>query len=72
VVLAYTRRYDEALSTSERAIALNPNFATAHITLGTVLHSLGRNEEALARYERGIALDPFYNDIWLYFKAKAN
>jgi adenylate cyclase len=72
VVFSYTRRYDEALSTSERAISFNPNFATAHITFGTVLHHLGRNEEALARYERGTALDPFYNDIWLYFKAQAN
>jgi TolB-like protein/Tfp pilus assembly protein PilF len=41
-----------------RAIALNPNYATAHHWLSLTLAALGRRQEALAEAERAVALDP--------------
>jgi TolB-like protein/Tfp pilus assembly protein PilF len=53
---------DMAGSTSEfqRAIALNPNYATAHHWYGNgPLLALGRFEEAIAEGKRAVELDPF-------------
>ena len=47
IVNMYKRRLEEALREAERAIALNPSFAEAHVNLGEVLHYSGRSEEAL-------------------------
>ena len=41
-----------------RALQLNPNYAQAHRTYGTVLESLGRFEEAIAERKRAAELDP--------------
>jgi serine/threonine protein kinase/Flp pilus assembly protein TadD len=42
-----------------RAIELNPNYATAHQWYAQMLGSEGRGEEALAEHKRALALDPF-------------
>jgi serine/threonine protein kinase/tetratricopeptide (TPR) repeat protein len=42
----------------QRAIALNPNYATAHQWYGIVLWNTGRLEEALAQERRALELDP--------------
>jgi class 3 adenylate cyclase/TolB-like protein/Tfp pilus assembly protein PilF len=42
----------------ERAIALNPSFATAHDWYGQYLAAMGRSEEALREMERARELDP--------------
>jgi TolB-like protein/Tfp pilus assembly protein PilF len=55
------RESDMAGSISEfqRAIALNPNYATAHHWYGNgPLLALGRFEEAIAQSERAVELDP--------------
>ncbi len=41
-----------------KAIAINANFAPAHINLGNGFQALQRLEEALASYDRAIALEP--------------
>ncbi|MDQ3881513.1 MAG: protein kinase, partial [Chloroflexota bacterium] len=41
-----------------RAIALNPNYATAHHWYAEYLSIVGRHQEALAEFERARALDP--------------
>lgn len=41
-----------------RAIELNPNFALAHSTRGSILLTLGRTDEALAETKRAVELDP--------------
>src|SRR4026209_319746 len=44
----------------QRAIALNPNYATAHHWYGNgPLLALGRFEEAIAEGKRAVELDPF-------------
>ena len=41
-----------------RALALNPNYATAHHWYGEMLGFLGRFDEALAEFDRAVELDP--------------
>ena len=57
-----TAYYDYDLVTAEkeyrRAIALNPNYASAHQWLAENLSALKRNEEALAEIRRALDLDP--------------
>src|SRR5215470_12783970 len=49
-----------SMSEFQRAIALNPNYATAHHWYGNgPLLALGRFEEAIAEGKRAIELDPF-------------
>jgi tetratricopeptide (TPR) repeat protein len=42
----------------ERALELNPNYATAHQWFGTTLISFGRFEEGLAHKRKALELDP--------------
>src|SRR5436189_474467 len=49
-----------SMSEFQRAIALNPNYATAHHWYGNgPLLALGRFEEAIAEGKRAVELDPF-------------
>ena len=52
-------RYDLALQSCDRAIAIDPAFADAWNN-GNALNGLGRVEEALQSYERALALKPDY------------
>ena len=52
------KRYEEALASYDRAVALRPNHADAHNNRGQVLRELERYEEALASYDRALALRP--------------
>jgi TolB-like protein/DNA-binding winged helix-turn-helix (wHTH) protein/Flp pilus assembly protein TadD len=42
----------------QRAIELNPSYATAYQWHGSVLSTMGRPEEAIANYKRALELDP--------------
>jgi len=52
------KRFDEALASFDRALALRPNYVEALINRGVTLHALARFQEALASYEEAIALWP--------------
>jgi adenylate cyclase len=67
----WARRYDEAVSAAEKAIAFNPNFAQGHNVLGLTMHYSGRSEEALNFFERAVAQDPYCPGIWLHLQAQA-
>jgi adenylate cyclase len=47
-----------ALAEAERALALSPNLANAHLAIGAALAQLDRAEESLALRETSIRLDP--------------
>jgi Flp pilus assembly protein TadD len=49
---------DAASVAAERALALAPQFAKAHVNLGVILERQGRPEAAIACYRRAIAADP--------------
>jgi TolB-like protein len=52
-------RWHEAEIHFQRAIALNPNYSTAHLWYGKLLELVGRPDESVASTRRGVALDPF-------------
>lgn len=54
----YTWDWDKAEQHYQRAIELNPRFATAHHWYAIFLAELGRAEEALAEIKRAQSLDP--------------
>ena len=62
--LADAGEYDRALSETDRAIALAPDFAGAYTERGWALENLGsvRLSEAREAYERALELDP--DDLW--------
>ena len=71
IVNLYLRRHDVAIREAERSIALAPNLAEGHESLGNALHYSGRSEEALACFDRAMALNPYYPDVFLHFQAQA-
>jgi len=50
--------WDTAEREHQRALELNPNYATAHHWYGTYLLGMGRVEEAMAELRKAQALDP--------------
>jgi TolB-like protein/Flp pilus assembly protein TadD len=56
--LLYDRDWDAAEREYERALALNPNYATAYQWYSHYLLPMGRKEESLARSEKAVELDP--------------
>jgi adenylate cyclase len=71
IACLWARRHDEAVSTAQKMIAFNPNFAWGHHELGLILHYVGRSDEALQHFEHAVALDPYFPDIWLHHQAQA-
>src|SRR5262249_50888066 len=63
-VLQELKRFDEALASHDRAIALRPE-AEVLSDRGTVLQNLKRFEEALANYDQAIALKPDLADTYM-------
>jgi tetratricopeptide (TPR) repeat protein len=56
---SYDYDFDQSRAEFQRAIDLNPNYATAHLWFGTwVLTSLGRFDDAIAEIKRALELDP--------------
>ncbi len=51
-------RFTESFDLYQRAIALNPSFATAHQWLGTLLGEMGDPEAGLVSYQKAWSLDP--------------
>jgi predicted O-linked N-acetylglucosamine transferase (SPINDLY family) len=48
-----------------RAIAIHPNIATYHHTLGNALRQLGRIDEALVAYATAVELTPDSAQVWM-------
>jgi len=51
-------RYDEALVSLDRALALRPNYFKALNNRGGAMEGLNRLPEALASYDRALAIAP--------------
>ena len=63
------RQHDKAIVEGEKAIALDPNSAVAHIFLSTALHYAGRSEEAIVHIKKAMRLSPYYPASYLMFLA---
>ena len=53
-----TDRLDDAVSSYQKALMLQPDLVEAHYNLGSVLNDLGRHDEAAKAHQRAIALAP--------------
>jgi tetratricopeptide (TPR) repeat protein/SAM-dependent methyltransferase len=51
-------RYDEAVASYRKALAISPDVAELHFNLGTALHDQGRVDDAIACYRRALELKP--------------
>jgi adenylate cyclase len=56
--LMMDRKHQKAIAECERAVALDPNGASAHIWMSIVLRYAGRHEEALRFGEQALRLNP--------------
>ncbi len=63
-VLDSLNHYEEALAEYEKAIRLNPDYASAWYNKGLDLYHLERHEEAIKAYEETIKQDPEYAAAW--------
>jgi tetratricopeptide (TPR) repeat protein len=75
VQATYDWDWASAQSSFERALALNPNLATAHHFYSIVLSACCRNEESLAQVHAGLEADPLSLPInnavgMMYFAAR--
>jgi TolB-like protein/DNA-binding winged helix-turn-helix (wHTH) protein/Tfp pilus assembly protein PilF len=73
--LLYDWDWDRAEKEFRRAIALNPNYASAHQFYSILLMTSGRQGEALAEIQRAQELDPLsliINDVagWIYYEGR--
>jgi protein O-GlcNAc transferase len=64
IIAAQTQRIGEAADLLGRAVAANPDNATAHNNYGNVLKNLKRFEDALDSYERALRIKPDYADAY--------
>ena len=55
-------KYEEAIAYYDKALTVDPNYATALSNKGSALNELGRHEEAIACYDKALAIDPNYED----------
>jgi TolB-like protein len=66
-ILGLQNRYDAALATYDRAIALDRNLTTAHVGRARHLIVVGRAADAVASVERAIRLSPRDPDLYLWY-----
>jgi tetratricopeptide (TPR) repeat protein len=57
-VFVFTGRAAQSIAEFERALALNPNFATAHGFIGCAKYYLGRGVETEAHVQEAFRLSP--------------
>jgi tetratricopeptide (TPR) repeat protein len=60
-------RHEEAIEYLKKAIALKPDFAKAHQSMGNVYYNLGRYDEALLCYRKAFELDPGSRDTVMMY-----
>lgn len=58
VQTVYEWKWKEAEASYQRALALSPNYATAHQWHGNYLTAVGRHDEAVTEVRRALELDP--------------
>ena len=65
---ALKREYDKAIAEGERAVALDPGGAQAHLWYANSLSWAGRSEEAIPVFQKAIRLNPFGSTVfYLHF-----
>jgi len=60
----HMHEYDEALSSFDMALKLDPNYADAWINKGSALYELGMYHDAIAAYDQAIRINPQSSNAW--------
>ena len=64
LVLQSLKKFDAALESYDRAIALDPRYADAHYNRGILLRNMGRLTEAVESYDRAVRFDPLHAEAY--------
>ncbi|MGK7884965.1 MAG: tetratricopeptide repeat protein [Crocosphaera sp.] len=64
MALAELERYDEAISSYNKALEIKPNYDQAWNNRGITLANLGRFDEAIASYNKALEFKPDYDQAW--------
>jgi adenylate cyclase len=65
------REYPEAVTWTQRAVALNPGEAESYAWLANVLSYVGRSSEALDQLTHATRLDPLHPPLWDFYIGRA-
>ncbi len=57
-------RYEEAIVSFDKALAVKPDYHEAWNNRGTALSALGRKEEAIESYDKALAVKPDDHEAW--------
>ena len=62
-------RYEDALTSYDKALEINPDFSKAWYNRGNVLTELDRYEDALISFDKALEIDPDFSEAWYYHGA---
>ena len=62
-------KYDDAIADYTKAIALDPNVATAYTNRGLAYKKKGDKEQAIADFRKALEIDPSYQKAKIILKA---
>jgi tetratricopeptide (TPR) repeat protein len=63
-ILSADRRYENAISAYDKALAIKPDQHEAWFNRGNALGQIGRTEEAIAAYDKALAIKSDYHEVW--------
>ncbi|MBM4295147.1 MAG: tetratricopeptide repeat protein [Deltaproteobacteria bacterium] len=66
LILAGEGRYDNAVESFRKALAINPNWPEALSLLGSALNKVGNDREAEEALRKAVALKPDYGEGWYH------
>ncbi len=58
-------RYDQAIASGKKSVALGPNQSFPHLLLGMYLSHTGKYKEALPLVRKAMRLNPYYPSVYL-------
>jgi TolB-like protein/Flp pilus assembly protein TadD len=65
-IYTFKRQYEKAIAEGERAVAINPSAASAHVHLARSLHWAGKNQESIPLIKKAIRLNPYPPSYYYY------
>jgi TolB-like protein/Tfp pilus assembly protein PilF len=71
-IQGFLRRYDQAITNLEKAIAMAPNNAEVYASFGNILNYWGDPERGLQMLEKAFSLEAFVPPIWEYYAGHSN
>jgi tetratricopeptide (TPR) repeat protein len=60
----HLKDFDAAIKAYNKALAIKPDYAEAHINLGSALEEQGKLEEAIEAYNKALAIKPDYAEAY--------